>query len=214
MPKPYSHDLRERVIAAVAGGQSRHAAAKHFKVSASSAIRWVQRWQRTGEVAAKPTGGSVSPLEDHEEALRALVEEKPDLTLAEFCAVLAERNIATTRVSVHRFFSRHELSFKKNPARQRAEPAPAKAGERPDVAAAREQWRRDQPGLDPARLVFPAWCSSTKPAPAPTWFVPAAGRAAALAWWAARHTATGRSRRSSLVCAAARSPLRLSSTDR
>ena len=120
MPKPYSQDLRERVIAAVTGGQSRHAAAKHFKVSASSAVRWVQRWQTTGEVAAKPTGGSISPLEDHEGALRALVEEKPDLTLAEFCAVLAERNIATTRVSVHRFFSRHQLSFKKNPARQRA----------------------------------------------------------------------------------------------
>lgn len=120
MPKPYSQDLRERVIAAVAEGQSRHAAAKHFKVSASSAIRWVQRWQRTGEVAAKPTGGSISSLEDHAGALRALVEEKPDLTLAEFCAVLAERNIATTRASVHRFFSRHELSFKKNPARQRA----------------------------------------------------------------------------------------------
>jgi transposase len=33
-------------------------------------------------------------------------------------------------------------------------PAPAQAGERPDVAAAREQWRQDQPGLDPARLVF------------------------------------------------------------
>ena len=38
----------------------------------------------------------------------------------EFCAVLQERKIATSRVSVWRFFSRHGLSFKKNPARQRA----------------------------------------------------------------------------------------------
>ncbi|MBV8588688.1 MAG: IS630 family transposase, partial [Acetobacteraceae bacterium] len=44
MPRAYSQDLRERVIAAVVGGQSRHAAAKHFQLSASSAICWLQRW--------------------------------------------------------------------------------------------------------------------------------------------------------------------------
>jgi transposase len=120
MPRAYSQDLRERVITAVLGGQSRHAAAKQFKVSASSAIRWLQRWQATGEVAAKPTGGSTSPLEEHEAELLALANEKPDLTLDEFCAVLDDRNIATSRVSLHRFFARHQLSFKKNSARQRA----------------------------------------------------------------------------------------------
>ena len=72
MPKPYSRDLRERVLAAVAGGKSRHAAAAQFAVSPSSAIRWVQRWQASGEVAAKPTGGSTSPLEKHEGDLMAL----------------------------------------------------------------------------------------------------------------------------------------------
>jgi len=120
MPKPYSQDLRERVIAAVAGGQTRHAAAAQFKVSVSSAIRWVQRWQASGEVAAKPTGGSTSPLERHEDELLALAKEHPDLTLDEFCAVLRERLIATSRVSLHRFFERHQFSFKKNSARQRA----------------------------------------------------------------------------------------------
>lgn len=120
MPKPYSQDLRERVVAAVAGGQTRRAAAKHFKVSVSSAIRWVQRWQATGSVAAKPTGGSTSPLEQHEGELLALAGEQPDLTLDEFCAVLRERKIATSRVSLCRFFARHQLSFKKNPACQRA----------------------------------------------------------------------------------------------
>ena len=120
MPKPYSQDLRERVIAAVAGGKTRHAAAAQFRVSVSSAIRWVQRWQATGAVAAKPTGGSTSPLEQHEAELLALAGEKPDLTLDEFCAVLQERKITTSRVSVYRFFGRHRLSFKKNSARQRA----------------------------------------------------------------------------------------------
>jgi transposase len=134
MPKPYSQDLRARVVAAVAGGLSRHAAAKHFKVSASSAIRWAQRWQETGEVAAKPTGGSTSPLAKHEAELLRLVEEKPDLTLDEFCAALKERKITTSRVSLHRFFVRHALRFKKNSARQRAG-APRRGGSARTVAA-------------------------------------------------------------------------------
>ena len=123
MPKSYSEDLRERVVDAVEAGTTRHAAAARFKVSVSSAIRWVQRWQTDWVIAAKPRGGSVSPLEDHAAALVELVAEQPDLTLDEFCAVLQERKIATSRVSVWRFFSRHGISFKKNRARQRARAA-------------------------------------------------------------------------------------------
>jgi transposase len=119
MTKAYSEDLRERVIAAVEAGATRHAAAAQFKVSVSSAIRWARRWQMDWEIAAKPRGGSVSPLEDHAGAVVALAAEQPDLTLDEFCAVLRERQIETSRVSVWRFFSRHGLSFKKNSARQR-----------------------------------------------------------------------------------------------
>src|SRR3954467_15558975 len=88
MTKAYSEDLRERVIAAVDAGATRRAAAVQFKVSISSAIRWVRRWQADWEIAAKPRGGSVSPLEDHAAALVALVTESPDLTLDEFCALL------------------------------------------------------------------------------------------------------------------------------
>ena len=120
MTKAYSEDLRERVIAAVEAGATRRAAAAQFKVSVSSAIRWVARWQADWSIAAKPRGGSISPLEDHAAVLAGLVAEQPDLTLDEFCAVLQQRKIATSRVSVWRFFGRHGLSFKKNPARQRA----------------------------------------------------------------------------------------------
>jgi len=120
MPKAYSQDLRERVIEAVEAGQTRHAAAARFKVSVSSAIRWVQRWQVSGETAAKPRGGSTSPLEDHEAVLLNVAAEQPDLTLDEFCGVLRQREIATSRVSLCRFFARHGFSFKKNRARQRA----------------------------------------------------------------------------------------------
>ncbi|MFA5970589.1 MAG: helix-turn-helix domain-containing protein, partial [Sphingomonas sp.] len=52
MAKPYSMDLRERVVAAVVEeGMSRHAAAKRFGVAASSAIKWVQRVRETGSAA-------------------------------------------------------------------------------------------------------------------------------------------------------------------
>jgi Helix-turn-helix domain len=67
MPKPCSGDLRERVVEAVAGGASRRAAGERFAVSASSAVRWVQRWQQTGSTAAKRRESSQPALEEHAE---------------------------------------------------------------------------------------------------------------------------------------------------
>ena len=58
MAKPYSEDLRERVVAAVErGGLSRHAAAARFGVAPSSAIKWVQRYRATGNVTPGQIGG-------------------------------------------------------------------------------------------------------------------------------------------------------------
>jgi transposase len=120
MPKACSEDLRERVIGAVEAGGSRRGAAKRFAVSASSAIKWVALWRRTGSAAAKRVGGSRSPLEDHAELLLGLLAEQPDRTLDELRELLRERGVATSRTAVWRFFERREISFKKNPAGQRA----------------------------------------------------------------------------------------------
>lgn len=58
MTKPYSNDLRERVVLAVEqDGMSRHAAAARFGVAPSSAIKWVQRYRATGSVAPGQLGG-------------------------------------------------------------------------------------------------------------------------------------------------------------
>jgi transposase len=57
MPKPCSLDLRMRLLEAVIAGASQREAADCFDVSASSAVKWLQLWQETGSVAAKPTGG-------------------------------------------------------------------------------------------------------------------------------------------------------------
>jgi transposase len=113
MPKPCSQDLRERVLEAVEAGASRREAAEYYEISASSAIKWMQRWHATGSVAPKPSGGSVSPLEKHGRWLLALIAKQPDLTLDEIVAAMRKGRIAGSRSAVWRFFQRHNISFKK-----------------------------------------------------------------------------------------------------
>jgi transposase len=120
MPRAYAEDLRGRVIEAVQGGASRREAAERFEISPSSAVKWVQHWEETGSAGPKPTGGSISPLEEHADSVLELVEEQPDLTLVEIVAALRKRRIVTSRSSVWRFFERHKLTFKKKPAGRRA----------------------------------------------------------------------------------------------
>jgi transposase len=119
---PYSDDLRARVVAAVAEGCSRRAAGKRFAVSASSSIRWVELHEETGSVSPRQRDGkSRSPLEPHAAWLLELVDQEPDLTLAEIVErLLQDRGVRTSDSSVDRFFQRHGVSFKKNSARGRA----------------------------------------------------------------------------------------------
>src|SRR5450756_1644315 len=80
-------------------------------------IKWMQRWQETHSVAAKPSGGSISPLEKHAHWLLMLIGEQPDLTLDEVVTAMRKRRIAGSRSAVWRLFDRHGISFKKKPAR-------------------------------------------------------------------------------------------------
>jgi transposase len=121
MPKPYSGDLRVRVIDDITTGASRREAAERFGISPSVVVLWAQRFETTGSVAAKPSGGSISPLEGHAEFLLALIVEQPDLTLTEIVAVLAKRKIRCSRSAVWRFFDRRGITYKKNSVRGRAE---------------------------------------------------------------------------------------------
>jgi transposase len=120
MPKPYSDDLRGRAIAIVEGGASRHEVAGLFEVSPSTVINWLRRWRDDGSSAAKPSGGSVSPLEEHASWLLALIAEQPDLTLDEAVAAMRKRRIVGSRSALSRFFIRHDITFKKKPARRGA----------------------------------------------------------------------------------------------
>ncbi len=121
MPRAYSQDLRDRVIGAVEGGSSARGAGRLFGVSQSVAIKWVERWRRTGSAAAKRMGGyKRSPLDLHADVLLSLLTERPDLTVEEIRSELRGRGISTGHGSVRRFFVRHGISFKKNRTRQRA----------------------------------------------------------------------------------------------
>ncbi len=76
MPAAYSADIRGRVIASVEGGSSRREAAEEFDVSPSSAIKWVATYRTTGSCAAKPRGGSTSPLEKYANFLRLTINQR------------------------------------------------------------------------------------------------------------------------------------------
>jgi transposase len=121
MGRPYSLDLRERVVAAVASGMSRRAAAEHYQVSESTAIRWAERTERTGSPVALPMGGKKPfALADCGEWIHARLADKPDITGRELLAELHERNVDVSYYGVWHFLDRAGLSFKKNAARQRA----------------------------------------------------------------------------------------------
>jgi transposase len=122
MPRPYSNDLRERAIEAVEAGASRHDVADRFEVAPSSVINWLRRWHEDGSAVAKPSGGSVSPLEKRADWLLTLISEQPDLTLDEVIAAMRKRRISGSRSALSRFFIRHNITFKKKSARRRATP--------------------------------------------------------------------------------------------
>ena len=124
MVRAYSLDLRERLVAAVEAGESRRSAARRFGVSASVAVKWLQRVRRTGSVAPDKVGGHRRPaLEGQRDWVLARIAEKPDLTLRALAAELSERGVKAGQYAVWSFFRREGMTFKKNTPRGRTGPA-------------------------------------------------------------------------------------------
>ena len=94
MTRPLSNDIRDRVISAFEAGMSRRSAAKRFGIGASTVIKWVEWWRRTGDVRPRPQGGDHRShrIEAHADEILALVEAAPDMTLAEIAGA-----VSTTR---------------------------------------------------------------------------------------------------------------------
>lgn len=121
MSRPYSLDLRERVVAGVNDGLTCLEAAGHFGVSLSSAQRWMRLAAATGSPASLPMGGK-RPFSLEAERAWTLQRfaEAPDLTLRALLAELAQRGIVVSYYALWHIVHRHGLSFRKKPARQRA----------------------------------------------------------------------------------------------
>ncbi len=114
MGKPYSLDLRKRVVSAIEGGMSRNQAAKHFGVAISTAIGWMQRMEETGSIAPGQMGGHKPKAISGEHAIWLSQRMKNgDFTLRGLVAELAERGLKVDYRSVWEFVHAEELSFKK-----------------------------------------------------------------------------------------------------
>jgi putative transposase len=126
MGKPYSSDLRERVVAAVVKeGLSRNQAALRFGVGISTAITWVRRFLETGSAAPGKIGGYRQKSirgEDREWLLRRIKER--DFTLRGLVDELsAERGLKVDYRTMWNFVHAERLSFKKKRGGQRARTA-------------------------------------------------------------------------------------------
>ena len=114
MGRPYSEDLRIRIVGAVEAGASCSAAARQFGVSISCAIKLLQRWRRTGSVSPEPRGKKPYALADDEALVRELVAAHPDMTLDELHVELGQRGIHVGRSSIGRFLLARGLTLKKS----------------------------------------------------------------------------------------------------
>lgn len=115
MPSPWSVELRERVVAAVAEGASFHRAAARFGVSVSSASRWSERFAQEGHVAPKPTRGDdrLPAIEGQADRILSTYEARPQIFLRELRDALAAQGVQTSTSGLSRFFARHGITRKK-----------------------------------------------------------------------------------------------------
>lgn len=121
MARPYSLDLRERAVGAVAAGHSCRSVASMLGISVAAVVKWSQRQRASGSPAAKRMGGH-RPLilASERDWLLDRVRETPEITTRELAALLAVRGIHVSHVSVWNLLRRERQTFKKNRARQRA----------------------------------------------------------------------------------------------
>ena len=118
MTAPLSNDLRERVVSAMAAGESCRSVAARFGVAVSSAVRWSQRYRASGSVAPGKMGGHRKRvLEPHRAFIVERIHQMPHLSLHRLKDELAERGVKVSHDTVWQFLRREGLRFKKNAVR-------------------------------------------------------------------------------------------------
>src|SRR4249920_1321100 len=105
MARPYSTDLRDWVVASVAGGRTCRATAALFGVSVASVVK-------CGRNAQRPIGWAGIALGERDWLLARLAE-KPDLTLRALVAELVERGVPASYGAVWRLLKAEGITVKK-----------------------------------------------------------------------------------------------------
>jgi transposase len=172
MATAYSADMRLRVIGRVQSGASRREAAEHYEVSSSTAVIWVKCFRETGRCAAKPRGGSTSPLG----------------TLDEVICAMRENKIPGSRTALWRFFQRHKITFKKPCGR-------------PSSSERTWRGHAGVGCANKACSIRPGWCSSMRLRPIPRWCGFTAVAPAASGCWTLSRKVIGKRSPSLPLCA-------------
>jgi putative transposase len=121
MTRPYSADLRERIVRAVDAGASRNAVAAQFDVSISFVVKLMQRWRDRGTIAPDRYGGWLKPvLGPHVDLVRKLVAKNNEIQLEELRQLLAAEGIAISISALCRFLKAQGLTRKKRPSMPRS----------------------------------------------------------------------------------------------
>ena len=114
-----SQDLRLRIVDLVTSGVSRREAARHFKVSSSSAVRFVKQAEEVGHVDVKAPKKRKSKLDPYRADIIGWINEHPDLTLVELCTRLDEAHgLRAGSSTLDDWLRANQLTYKKNGSRQ------------------------------------------------------------------------------------------------
>ena len=134
MGRAYSLDLRERISGYIARGGSRRAAARHFGVSPSTAVRIAAQVAERGTLEPRPIGrppgrGKLAPYVDF---LVEIVEAVPYIALNELAAALeAEHGVRAHPSSISRVLTKAGMTYKKRHSRRRSATGPRSAPNAP-----------------------------------------------------------------------------------
>ena len=113
MTRPYSNDLRERVVRAHLAGEPIRSVAARFGVEVSCVPRWEARYRKTGSVAPGKVGGHLPwLLAVHRGLVLDLIRKTPHLTIDRLRTLLAVEGIAVCRDTIWRFLKREGLNSK------------------------------------------------------------------------------------------------------
>jgi transposase len=119
MGRPYSTDLRERVLRACENGEESQAViARRFEISESAVGSWLRQLHKEGRREPKPHGRGFRSILDEDDGavLRSLVKDRNDATLQEYAhAFMDKTGEEVSESSICRALKRHGLVIKKRP---------------------------------------------------------------------------------------------------